>query len=133
MRVEWRMRGRRESALAIAEQNGEIGGFCVGNHQIGIAIAIEIADGNVVGISSAGDGRLGAEVTLSVTEEHGQRATGFIGHDDVEVAIMIHISDRDGAGTLAHRDDALVEIGQIERQTHPSARDEERQNCRDEY
>jgi hypothetical protein len=69
VRIERRVRRRRESALAVSQQKGEVGRFGIGNQQIEIAIAVEVAGSNIIRTLSAREGRpgRGTKVALAVT------------------------------------------------------------------
>src|SRR5271157_316928 len=106
------MRRGLKSAPAIAEQNGEIRRLRVRNHQVKIAIAIEIAQRNVIRKRSGRTGcrRGRTEVPLAIAEEHRHGLAGSVGDEEVQLAVMIYIGDGDGPWALADGQNDLVEV-----------------------
>ena len=84
-----------EGAVAVAQQHRDACWNHIGHGQVGIAVAVEVADDDGFGGRARGEGLLGLEGAIAVAQKHRHRSGGVIGDGQVGLAIAVEISDRD--------------------------------------
>jgi hypothetical protein len=105
--------GRLKRAIAVAGQQKQGAGNAKaargGDGEIGLAIAVEIGNGDRGGGAAGREGLGGAERTVAVAGQHGDVIRPGVGNDEVGDAVAIHVGGGDGGGRSAH----CVEDGRL--------------------
>lgn len=110
-------RGLLERAIAVAEQNPElIGSYrrtAGGHDQVGLSVAIDVADADGGRIHSHGIVRRRLERPVPVAQQNSQAAVvgrcagrAIVHGDKIELTVAVQIGQRDGDGIRAGRDSA---------------------------
>ena len=89
--------------MSIAQQNREVRRSRVGHDQIGVAVAVEVGNRNVIGRRATRKRRIGRrrEASFAVAEKHHKRAVLDVGNDHVGPVIAIEVGGSNRSRTVA--------------------------------
>ena len=98
---------RGERAAAVAAEETERPGAGVGDEHVGVAVGVEVGDGERVRGGAAGERRArgGGEAALAVAEQQGEVVVVLVHGEHVEAAVIVDVDQREAVrvGTLARR------------------------------
>ena len=99
-RRAWR---RRQAAPPIAQQHGQVFFLVIGESHIQPTIAVEIAEGHVVGRMPGRERRTWGrcESSFAVAEQNRHVAAALIGHNQIGPAIVIHVGNFDASRSVS--------------------------------
>ncbi len=101
MPTGWEPTAGTKTPGTVAQQHADVAGDEVGGDDVEVAIAIEVAQCDVLRHGADRVRGLRAEAAKAVADEHADGVVVGIGGDDVEVAIVIDIAKRDGRRIVA--------------------------------
>ena len=88
--------GEGRAEPAVAQADGDRRGTVVAQHEVGVAVAVEIGGEEMRGrVGQRGDDP-GSEVPVAVAEVHGDAGVGVVGHGHIGVAVIVEIGHGDG-------------------------------------
>ena len=81
----------REGSVAVADEDGQDVVASVGRDDIGVTVAVDVADRDEVGRSNRREARGRTESSIAVAQEHGNDVIVRSSTNNIEMAITVHI------------------------------------------
>ena len=88
--------GEGRAEPAVAQADGDRRGTVVAQHEVGVAVAVEIGGEEMRGrVGQRGDDPR-SQMAGTIAEVHGHAGAGLVGHDHIGVAVVVEVGHGDG-------------------------------------